>query len=475
MTTRRSSPRTRRVSNDTSLEAERATSVTPNPKEVVSAAGSSSNDDTKKNIIISPDSEALNAVKDVVLEAEAVASSVVKTSYDFNGVNYSSYLEMVNAKRQRNQEVLEQSGLLTLVQQRRSAVMVTAPKRTASATRNGLRAQRPEVSKRPRRTSSRLQGVAADGRYVEDERAGKVTVRGVDTAAEEAAPSKIPEESTYRRRFQDGAPISIHEAMEHAGTKWMTEHSVRHAESFLRSTLVGTEEIAPNTAPESSAKHPIEMALWDGLECNDADRNVAKVCPDRIYSMAVHPSCRDLIVCAGDKSGHVGIWQTAAEGSSEEEQERVHLFRPHSGAVCALQWTAASSSSCSNLLSASYDGTIRLLDVEQEKFLPIFATYSDEAQCRDRPGYGLGQQGHKFWTQYICLDPRWNHQDCFFLSTSIGTAMHIDLRIKEPVTFHETLSEKKINTLRSVWFRNSEVFVVVASSDTTSHFPHSHT
>lgn len=38
--------------------------------------------------------------------------------------------------------------------------------------------------------------------------------------------------------------------------------------------------------------------------------------------------------------------------------------------------------------------------------------------------------------------------DCFFLSTSEGTVMHIDLRSKGEVTFDQKLSEKKINTVR---------------------------
>jgi hypothetical protein len=430
----------------------------------------SSRNDDSKNVVITPSPQAENVSKDVVVPSEVeemMSSPDAKETYHFNGVHYSSYLEMVHAKRQRNQEVLEQSGLLTLVQQRRSTATVSK-KKAASA--NGLQAKRKRdldadaAAQRPRRASSRLQGLAADGLYVEDERAGQVTVADATSRATTvlltSATSTDKEEDTYRRRVKDGATISIPEAMEYAGTKWMTEHSVRHAESFLRDTLAVNGDAASNI---EMSRYDFDPPRLDGLECHDVDRNVAKICPDRIYSMAVHPSCRDLIVCGGDKSGHVGIWKTAdtnATASSEENENSVHLFKPHSGAVCALQWTGSSSSqSCSNLMTASYDGTIRLLDVEQEKFLPIFATYNDDAQYRDRPGFGLEQYGHKFWTQYICLDPRWNHQDCFFLSTSIGTAMHIDLRIKEPITFHKELSEKKINTLRSVFLAEIVGFV----------------
>lgn len=226
--------------------------------------------------------------------------------------------------------------------------------------------------------------------------------------------------------------MTLSEAIQHVGAKWMTEHSVRDAELLLRDTLVRSTQDPPPPVDEDSSQ-----GMLDELDCTQ----VAKVCPDRIYSMAVHPSMSDLLVSAGDKSGHVGLWKATTED--------VHLFRPHGGAVCALQWTGSTGGGSQNLLSASYDGTIRLLHVEREMFLPVFATYNrEEAQYRDQPGYGLGVPGHKFWTQFICLDPRWNSADCFFLATSIGTAMHLDLRVKDPMTFHQVLSEKKINTLR---------------------------
>ena len=101
-----------------------------------------------------------------------------------------------------------------------------------------------------------------------------------------------------------------------------------------------------------------------------------------------------------------------------------------------------------SLLSASYDGSVRWLDVEAQKFLQIFATYDDSVMYRDQLGRGL-DQGYNYWTQYVCPDHRNAHDQCFFLSTSFGTAMHVDLRVgKGQLTFHEELSEKKINTLR---------------------------
>ena len=38
------------------------------------------------------------------------------------------------------------------------------------------------------------------------------------------------------------------------------------------------------------------------------DEHAVKVVPERIYSVAVHPSSEKILACAGDKKGYVGLW-----------------------------------------------------------------------------------------------------------------------------------------------------------------------
>jgi hypothetical protein len=74
--------------------------------------------------------------------------------------------------------------------------------------------------------------------------------------------------------------------------------------------------------------------------------------------------------------------------------------------------------------------------------------YDDSVIYWDQLGWGL-DKGYKYWMQYVSPDHRNANDQCFFLSTLVGTAMHVDLRVgKEQLTFHEKLSEKKINMLR---------------------------
>merc|ERR1712106_1092383 len=60
-----------------------------------------------------------------------------------------------------------------------------------------------------------------------------------------------------------------------------------------------------------------------------SEEGVAKVTPGRIFSMAVNPSPINLVVAAGDKWGAIGLWDMA---------------------------------NSANLISTSYDGTVKLLD-----------------------------------------------------------------------------------------------------------------
>merc|ERR1711920_662144 len=54
-------------------------------------------------------------------------------------------------------------------------------------------------------------------------------------------------------------------------------------------------------------------------------------------------------------------------------------------------------------------------------------------------------EGRKFYFQYGCLDKR--NEQGLFISTSIGSVMHLDLRLKKKITFQAYLDEKKINTI----------------------------
>ena len=109
--------------------------------------------------------------------AVAISEPVVsKRAFIFNDRSYETYQDMVNAKRQRNRDVLISSGLL----EAKAAVDKTAleEKRAAAATRGLKRSDASTGPLPPKRKSCRLAGVSAPGIYVESELAGKFEIAG---------------------------------------------------------------------------------------------------------------------------------------------------------------------------------------------------------------------------------------------------------------------------------------------------------
>lgn len=93
--------------------------------------------------------------------------------------------------------------------------------------------------------------------------------------------------------------------------------------------------------------------------------NVVKVVKDRIFSAAFHPCCSSLLLAAGDKGGKVGLWNLGAEWGDDG----VLVFEPHFRPVGCL---AFSRSHPTQLLSTSYDGSLRCMDLEKAVFDDVY-------------------------------------------------------------------------------------------------------
>jgi hypothetical protein len=102
---------------------------------------------------------------------------------------------------------------------------------------------------------------------------------------------------------------------------------------------------------------------------------VSKTTSGRITTMYLHPSDHKLIAVAGDKSGNVGIWDIDASNHDMGEEEKVYYYKPFASNVCAA---SASLSDPSRLWLASYDGTVRCLDVGKEALVLGFKTPKEE-------------------------------------------------------------------------------------------------
>ena len=424
--------------------------------------------------------------------------------YIFRNVEYPTYMDMVNAKRRYNQEVMVQLGLLDAVeaihdQQEHEKEQRRAKRRETKRLRAEAAKAATTTTTTTRRHSNRLAGIPTNFIYVKDERAGRFSFGGDTSASTTAAP--LPEESSAAHTdaadnlIRERSSLTWEQAVDSVVDRWRPE-SVPDATALARRVLLNPslclfshdndddkavthKRLSPRSVTRStistfgslSSQPSKENSLREASSTTDLSNKiqslqvetVAKVTPERIYGMAVHPSPHQLVVCAGDKQGHVGLWkvdedhhhhhhhhsaETAAAASSSSssssalKNEPSLLFRYHTGAVCCLEW----SHSGSKLLSLSYDGTIRSLDVTTERVERVF----DKSWLTD---WNEDSDAYHFYTQFMCLDHRSSTTDqCLFVSTSVGTALHLDLRLPESnrITFYKELSEKKINSLRQV-------------------------
>uniref|UniRef100_A0A665U3U1 WD repeat-containing protein 76 n=1 Tax=Echeneis naucrates TaxID=173247 RepID=A0A665U3U1_ECHNA len=92
---------------------------------------------------------------------------------------------------------------------------------------------------------------------------------------------------------------------------------------------------------------------------------VAKVVKDRILSATFHPCNSSLLMAAGDKWGRVGLWNL--DGGWGDDG--VLLFHPHTRSVGCLAFSRAQPT---QLLTLSYDGSLRCMDVEKTVFDDVY-------------------------------------------------------------------------------------------------------
>lgn len=183
-----------------------------------------------------------------------------------------------------------------------------------------------------------------------------------------------------------------------------------------KGTVISTEEDTTKGAKESVCLQEYKQRL---STLSLADTDVAKLVQDRVTAVYVHPSEVKTIVIAGDKSGHVGVWDVDKSGTSSVDG--VYKYRPHISNIakicCSSVGTSSSSSSAAAAVyTTSYDGTIRHLDLNHDAFTTAFAAPED-------------LEAMYFTDASFCYD----HSECVYVSTSDGCIAFIDLRASNSV------------------------------------------
>lgn len=95
-----------------------------------------------------------------------------------------------------------------------------------------------------------------------------------------------------------------------------------------------------------------------------ADERDIKVVPERITSIAFHPSAEKRVVLAGDKVGELGVWD-----ADRPEDEGLVNFKFHTRGIATI---LVDPDNTSRVYTASYDSSIRRLDLQEQKSSEAF-------------------------------------------------------------------------------------------------------
>jgi WD40 repeat protein len=360
----------------------------------------------------------------------------------------------VKLRRERNENKLRELGLWSFSNDVQALVQSERAQKAAKRVMDNKR-KRDLADQEPKliRRSSRVKGELAPNSFVDSEVGGKFILGGSELpdASGGSSYSNPPLPKHYDGRINDGSPVSIFDGYEldkenvDDAEKQAIEEERRDITSLmeaLRTTTSSPSRPNPSRPKKAASSSPSSSSLMSTFSrlSIDSEAYTAKVTPDRIYSMAVAPLNHKVLVAAGDKKGFIGLWDCTPDA----DDAVVCNFKPHAhsrgGQVGNLQFL----NNTNDLLSVSYDGTVRLLDVEHETFKCIFSGYDSNndtaSSFSSSPGYGTLDS--RAWFQFgVASSPT-----DLYLTTSSGGVLRYDMR-SNTLPLNVTLSEKKINTV----------------------------
>ncbi|KAI5080996.1 hypothetical protein GOP47_0004179 [Adiantum capillus-veneris] len=209
-------------------------------------------------------------------------------------------------------------------------------------------------------------------------------------------------------------------------------------ERFI-SRLQELDEHIPLSQLSPSKRRNLQEGSTDPREFTLQTSDIARVVPERIMSVAFLPVNDKLLVVAGDKGGHLGFWDVEWD-DDDGDGDGVHLYQPHTSPISGI---AVQPCSASKVLTCSYDGTVKRLDVDTSMFDLMFTLEDDEVLSA------------------ICSVPGSPH--CSYVGEGLGFLKMLDTREKVPVSCGQ-IHQRRINTIdmsmQSPWL------MVSSSTDT---------
>ncbi|KAK4457596.1 DNA damage-binding protein CMR1 [Cladorrhinum samala] len=246
-----------------------------------------------------------------------------------------------------------------------------SPRKPRSKAASAPRVKREPVkqeSVRPTRRSGRLAGIGADDETLKRKLEVEAEAENEKAKAKKMRVSgdlKLGDIGVEGRKWENGVD----------GLSLLKGLSVRGAQPGVRTFTDDDVEATTDKGLKDLRLRMGALKLYEKWSVNDI-----KITPQRIYSMAFHPTEDKPIIFAGDKEGAMGVFdasQPVPEVPGDEDDEEVEYpdpvisaFKTHSRTITAFHFSPTDENA---VYSASYDSSIRKLDLDKGVSTQVFA------------------------------------------------------------------------------------------------------
>nr|XP_001390970.2 WD repeat-containing protein [Aspergillus niger CBS 513.88] len=291
--------------------------------------------------------------------------------------------EISDFEKQRLANIAERDALLKKLTMEAQSSGLFPPKMPKPAAKDQSRTKKKtpvkkvkEETPQPRRMSSRLRGIAAESEVAKRKAEEEYEAR---QEAERAKRVRKSDNFSFSDIMVNGQKLPADGLI---GVDVVTKGvAIPYQRTF------GDDEIQKTTDKDLKAlrKEMNGLTLWEAWEPNRI-----KLTPERVYTMTFHPTESKPLIFAGDKMGHLGILDASQEKptsikpeddeeSDDEDPDPVlTTVKPHTRTISSMH---IHPSTPTTLYTASYDSSIRAMDLEKstsvEKYAPE-STSSDE-------------------------------------------------------------------------------------------------
>eukprot|EP01147_Barroeca_monosierra_P000826 gene826-4106_t len=299
----------------------------------------------------------------VVSEATgSVTTTFRSTIKDDNPTTADTSLSEYEAKRQenikRNEDLLK---LLNLDQIKTNFGMQQVNKVPAQPRRHALRTQKtPKLPLRPR--SRRLQGLNVDG--TPNIHSDSVSNEHADSVMQirRGTIHIIPDDASLQKEHEilDDSTVIAAEDMVSIAEDPETTRENQHMLDIM--SAYGSQHLTVQPDNPSSLKN---LRL--------RSHSTAKIVPGRIFSLTFLPTTDRLLILAGDKGGHLGVFEALPKDESDSCST---MFQPHTRPLSAIHINPLNMQ---EIYTSSYDGIVRC-------WRPDHAVFTEEAFFDDTFG-----------------------------------------------------------------------------------------